>query len=87
MLVPQNTGPGEAHDAPYTHRFYLDADALGEPGVLVHDEGLVHASRDYVRRGIAHQDLSGFKPEKGRLRPATTPSACYRRDLLYGRGR
>ncbi len=65
MLGPQNAGPGQAHDAPYTHRFYLDADALGETGVLVHDEGLVRASRDYVRRGIARQDPSGFNPEKG----------------------
>ncbi len=65
MLAPQNAGLGQAHDAPYTHRFYLDADALGETGVLVHDEGLVRASRDYVRRGIARQDPSGFNPEKG----------------------
>ena len=65
MLAPKNAGAGQAHDAPYTHRFYLDADALGETGVLVRDEGLVRASRDYVRRGIARQDPSGFNPEKG----------------------
>ncbi len=65
MLAPQNAEPGQAHDAPYTHRFYLDADALGETGVLVRDDGLVRASRDYVRRGLARQDPSGFNPEKG----------------------
>ena len=65
MLAPQDAEPGQAHDAPYTHRFYLDADALGEAGVLVRDDGLVRASRDYVRRGLARQDPSGFNPEKG----------------------
>ncbi len=65
MMAPQNADPGQAHDAPYTHRFYLDADALGETGVLLHDPAMVRASRDYVRRGIARQDRSGFNPEKG----------------------
>ena len=65
MLTPANAATGQAHDAPYTHRFYLDADALGETGILVGDPVLVAASRDYVRRGIARQDPSGFNPEKG----------------------
>ena len=65
MLAPENAGAGQAHDAPYTHPFYLDADALGETGVLVHDDGLMRASRDYVRRGLVRQDPSGFNPEKG----------------------
>ena len=65
MLAQQNAVPGQAHDAPYTHRFYLDADALGETGVLLHDGSLVQASRDYVRRGLARQDASGANPEKG----------------------
>ncbi|MGI4732286.1 MAG: hypothetical protein ACRYFW_11125 [Janthinobacterium lividum] len=65
MIAPGNAAPGQVHDAPYTHRFYLDADALGETGLLVGDGALVAASRDYVRRGIARQDPSGFNPEKG----------------------
>ncbi len=65
MMAPQNADQGQTHDAPYTHRFYLDADALGETGVLLHDQAMVLASRDYVRRGIARQDRSGFNPEKG----------------------
>ncbi|WP_375382945.1 hypothetical protein [uncultured Sphingomonas sp.] len=65
MLDPRNAVPGQAHDAPYTHRFYLDADAIGETGVLLHDDTMVRASRDYVRRGIARQDATGFNPEKG----------------------
>ena len=65
MTAPENAGPGQTHDAPYTHRFYLDADAIGETGVLLHDGAMVRASRDYVRRGLARQDPSGFNPEKG----------------------
>ena len=65
MMAPQNAGPGQLHDAPHTHRFYLDADAIGETGVLLHDQAMVQASRDYVRRGLARQDPSGFNPEKG----------------------
>ena len=65
MMAPENAGPGQAKDAPYTHRFYLDADAIGEAGVLLRDEGMVRASRAYVERGLARQDRSGYNPEKG----------------------
>lgn len=65
MTDPRNAAPGQAHDAPYTHRFYLDADAIGETGVLLGDDAMIRASRDYVRRGLARQDLAGFNPEKG----------------------
>ncbi len=65
MMAPRNAGPGEAHDAPYTHRFYLDADAIGEAGILLGDAAMVRASRDLVRRGLARQDASGANPEKG----------------------
>ncbi|WP_217430805.1 hypothetical protein [Sphingomonas bacterium] len=65
MVAPANAAPGQAHDAPYTHRFYLDADALGETGLLTGDAALIAASRGYVERGLARQDPSGFNPEKG----------------------
>ncbi len=65
MMAPANATPGQSHDAPYTHRFYLDADALGETGLLTGDAALIAASRGYVERGIARQDRSGFNPEKG----------------------
>ncbi len=65
MADPKNSGPGQQHDAPYTHRFYLDADALGETGILTHDEALVKLSRQYIRNGIAHQQPDGANPEKG----------------------
>ncbi len=65
MMAPRNAGPGQAKDAPYAHRFYLDADAIGETGVLLRDDAMVRASQDYVRRGLARQDQSGYNPEKG----------------------
>ncbi len=65
MMRPEHEGPGRAHDAPYTHRCYLDADALGETGVLLHDEAMVKRSREYIRAGLGRQDPSGFNPEKG----------------------
>ena len=65
MMRPENEGPGRADDAPYTHRCYLDADALGETGVLLHDEAMVKRSREYVRTGLQRQDRAGFNPEKG----------------------
>ena len=65
MMNPANESRGRAHDAPYTHRFYLDADAIGETGVLLHDAAMIEHSKSYVRAGIARQDASGFNPEKG----------------------
>lgn len=64
MTDPRNAAPGQAHDAPYTHRFYLDADAIGETGVLLGDDGMIRTSRDYISRGLARQDPTGFNPEK-----------------------
>ena len=65
MMDPANEKPGRAKDDPYTHRFYLDADAIGETGVLLHDPDMVSRSRQYIRAGIARQDPTGFNPEKG----------------------
>jgi hypothetical protein len=65
MLDAKNEKPGRAHDRPYTHRYYLDAAALGETGVLTGDEELIERSKDYIREGLTRQDPSGFNPEKG----------------------
>ncbi len=65
MIDPRNETPGRAHDAPYTHRSYLDAAAIGEAGVLTHEDALVKRSRAYIRDGIAQQRPDGANPEKG----------------------
>ena len=65
MMAPGNAGPGQAKDAPYGHRYYLDADAIGETGVLLRDKRMIEASRAYIEAGLARQDVTGFNPEKG----------------------
>jgi hypothetical protein len=65
MIEPAVQAAGKKHNAPYTHRRYLVAAALGEAGVLCSDESLIAKSRSYIREGISLQDPSGFNPEKG----------------------
>ena len=50
---------------PFGHRRYLDAAALGEAGVLCHDQDLLAAAAEFVRQGIAFQRPDGVNPEKG----------------------
>jgi hypothetical protein len=65
MTQPALEGPGKAHNAPYTHRRYLVAAALGETGVLGQNQSLIEKSKSYIREGISLQDPSGYNPEKG----------------------
>jgi hypothetical protein len=65
LADPRNAKIGQARNAPYAHRRYLLAAALGEAGLLCHDPSLVEASKAYVRAGVALQSPEGFNPEKG----------------------
>jgi len=65
MMTPANELPGRAHDAPYTHRYYLNAVALGAAGVLLHDRTMVEHSKIYIRLAIARQAATGANPEGG----------------------
>ena len=65
MAAPENAGPGLAQDEAFADRLFLDADALGETGVLLHNDTLMKAARGYVRGGAARQDSSGFFSENG----------------------
>jgi hypothetical protein len=65
MIQPSVEALGRRHNAPYTHRRYLVAAALGESGVLCANQALVDRSNDYVREGISLQEDSGINPEKG----------------------
>lgn len=56
---------GPMSEAPYTHRRYLVAAALGEAGLITGDKKLLVAAADSARAGIAMQDRSGYNPEKG----------------------
>ena len=50
---------------PFGHRRYLDAAALGEAGVLCHDQDLLAAAAEFARQGIAFQQPDGVNPERG----------------------
>lgn len=52
-------------DAPYTHRRYLNAAALGETGVLCNVPDLIRASAAYITMGESQQWSNGVNPEKG----------------------
>jgi hypothetical protein len=65
MTLPGVQAQGQRSNAPYTHRRYLVAAALGETGVLAGNRALVEDSKLYALEGIALQDPSGFNPEKG----------------------
>ncbi len=65
MIQPPVEALGRKHNAPYTHRRYLVAAALGEAGVLCANQPLIDRSKDYIREGISLQDGSGINPEKG----------------------
>jgi hypothetical protein len=65
MTVPAVETQGRRSNAPYTHRRYLVAAALGETGILTNNPFLVDHSKAYITDGISLQDPSGFNPEKG----------------------
>ncbi len=55
----------QRHNAPYTHRRWLLAAALGEVAELTNDAALGEAAAIYARNGIALQTPEGINPEKG----------------------
>jgi hypothetical protein len=65
MTKPTVEEAGRRHNAPYTHRRYLVAAALGEAGVLCGNQELIDRSKAYIKEGIALQASAGFNPEKG----------------------
>ena len=65
MISPDQERKGLQGDAPYAHRYYLNADAVGFVGLLVDDPALIERSETYVRTGLSKQASEGFNPEKG----------------------
>lgn len=65
MAAPPDEAKWKKHNAPYAHRRFLVAAALGQTGVLCGDAALVKKSEEYGRDGLALQDAAGFFPEKG----------------------
>jgi hypothetical protein len=65
MTEPAVEERGKRGNAPYAHRRFLVAAALGEAGVLCDNPDLVEKSKSYIHAGIEMQDPSGYNPEKG----------------------
>jgi hypothetical protein len=53
------------YDAPYTHRRYILAAALGQTAAVVGDAALAQAAAAYARDGLKLQRADGVNPEKG----------------------
>ena len=56
---------GRARNRPFTHRRFLVGAALGEAAVVLNDPALRRKSEDYIREGLALQEIDGVNPEKG----------------------
>ncbi len=65
MITPSILSRGEKDDLPYTHREYLDADALGETSLLANDPTLMPAARQFIQTGISLRQSDGVDPELG----------------------
>ena len=64
MLRPDVLEKGKKGNAPYTHRRYLVAAAIGETGVLCNNPDFIAASALFIKDGLSLQDTAGFNPEK-----------------------
>lgn len=65
MAKPEIEKSGIELDSPYTHRYYLNACALGLTGILMAEPTLIIQANSYVIKAISMQDKIGFNPEKG----------------------
>lgn len=74
---------GKRRNAPYTHRRYAVAAALGETGVLTHDDALLQTSREFVEDGISLQDPTGYNPEKGGYDSSYQVAGVYYAERYY----
>jgi hypothetical protein len=64
LLNPEASAEGRKRDAPYTHRRYILAAALGQTAAVADDPVLWQASLAYAREGLALQRPDGVNPEK-----------------------
>jgi hypothetical protein len=65
LIEPEVEQKGKANNAPYTHRRWILAAALGETAALTRDESLARKSEEYARDGLSMQQSDGIDPEKG----------------------
>jgi hypothetical protein len=74
MTRPDVEPAGKRRNAPYTHRYYMVAAALGQTGVVCENADLIRGSWAFIEEGLAAQAEDGNNPEKGGMIPATTRS-------------
>jgi PilZ domain len=65
LMNPSVAAKGNLNDAPYTHRCWLLAAALGETAALTQDPTMTAAAAVYAQRGLSLQTADGMNPEKG----------------------
>ena len=65
LMQPGVIASGRAGDAPYTHRRYMLAAALGETATLTGNQRMAAAAEAYARTGLSEQTRQGVNPEKG----------------------
>jgi len=65
LMRPDIETKGKPDDAPYSHRRYLMAAALGQVGALLNNQDITLRARDYAREGIKMQSSSGYNLERG----------------------
>lgn len=65
LMRPEIETPGIARNAPYAHRRYILAAALGEAGAVTGQRAFTDRAAIYARDGIALQRPDGTNPEKG----------------------
>jgi len=56
---------GRSHDAPYTHRRWILAAALGQTAALAGDTEMASRANQYAEDGLSLQRGDGVNPEKG----------------------
>ena len=65
LMQPTVIARYQYHNAPYTHRRWLLAAALGETAELTNDPAMQEAAKLYARDGLSLQTGAGVNPEKG----------------------
>ena len=65
MLRSDVLTKGKKNNAPYTHRRFLVAAALGETGVYLNNQELIERAEEFAADGIKLQSDSGYNPELG----------------------
>jgi hypothetical protein len=83
MIQPGIEEQGKKRNAPYSHRRYLVAAALGEAGVLAGNQTLVDHSKGYIREGLALQQPDGVNPEKDGYDSSYQAAGLYYAECYY----